>query len=377
MEEVDEPLIDLHQSMGSFQIRKLLHDDHDEPCCIPFVVLSPPPHKKIQHISPFVIIVVGILGGCFLLVTYYAIIVKYCTNMRNSRTPQDQQTQNAQNDGNTGAHEEFLDENHGPVLDHPIWYIHTVGLPQSVIDSINIVKFRKGDGLLEDMSDCSVCLSEFEDGENLRLLPKCSHAFHVNCIDTWLRSHTNCPSCRAPIVAPGGSSSGSGSSVVEDGVENESNGGNEGSEMDVEVENEGEEQDRVNGIGVLKKNLLSESEFRVLSDLSDTHRLGLGQGQDRRPPMRRSASMDFNPASVFCFSMGNSFPEEEDEGSASVPIEKGKKDNPSPGICTLIGSSSKGKLLPKSPAFMKRSVSSGGKLLSSKSSRNQSSVLPL
>ncbi|KAK9930380.1 hypothetical protein M0R45_027419 [Rubus argutus] len=33
------------------------------------------------------------------------------------------------------------------------------------------------------------------------LLPKCSHAFHINCIDTWLRSHTNCPLCRAYIVS--------------------------------------------------------------------------------------------------------------------------------------------------------------------------------
>ncbi|CAL1395531.1 unnamed protein product [Linum trigynum] len=49
--------------------------------------------------------------------------------------------------------------------------------------------------------NCSVCLSEFEEGESLRLLPKCSHAFHIPCIDTWLRSHKNCPLCRAPIVA--------------------------------------------------------------------------------------------------------------------------------------------------------------------------------
>ncbi|KAE9584943.1 putative transcription factor C2H2 family [Lupinus albus] len=36
--------------------------------------------------------------------------------------------------------------------------------------------------------------------EIIRLLPKCHHAFHLPCIDTWLASHTNCPMCRAPIV---------------------------------------------------------------------------------------------------------------------------------------------------------------------------------
>ncbi|KAF1001522.1 hypothetical protein AG4045_000284, partial [Apium graveolens] len=49
-------------------------------------------------------------------------------------------------------------------------------------------------------TDCSVCLTEFQDDETLRLLPKCNHAFHIPCIDTWLRSHTTCPLCRAGIV---------------------------------------------------------------------------------------------------------------------------------------------------------------------------------
>lgn len=44
-----------------------------------------------------------------------------------------------------------------------------------------------------------MCLSEFQEEERLRMLPKCSHAFHVACIDTWLKSHSNCPLCRAEI----------------------------------------------------------------------------------------------------------------------------------------------------------------------------------
>lgn len=95
--------------------------------------------------------------------------------------------------------EDFLDEDQGPPLEHPIWFIRTVGLDQSVIDSITAFEYGKGEGLIEG-TECSICLGEFEDGENLRLLPKCSHAFHVPCIDTWLRSHKNCPLCRAPIV---------------------------------------------------------------------------------------------------------------------------------------------------------------------------------
>ncbi|KAL6293118.1 hypothetical protein ACE6H2_001260 [Prunus campanulata] len=47
--------------------------------------------------------------------------------------------------------------------------------------------------------ECAVCLSEFEDGEKGRLLPKCNHSFHIECIDMWFHSHSTCPLCRAPV----------------------------------------------------------------------------------------------------------------------------------------------------------------------------------
>lgn len=74
-----------------------------------------------------------------------------------------------------------------------------MGLHQSIINSITVCKYKRGEGLIEG-TECSVCLNEFHEDETLRLLPKCSHAFHIPCIDTWLRSHTNCPLCRAGIV---------------------------------------------------------------------------------------------------------------------------------------------------------------------------------
>jgi hypothetical protein len=49
--------------------------------------------------------------------------------------------------------------------------------------------------------ECAVCLSEFEDGERGRVLPKCEHTFHVHCIDTWFHTHSKCPLCRAPVHA--------------------------------------------------------------------------------------------------------------------------------------------------------------------------------
>ena len=45
-------------------------------------------------------------------------------------------------------------------------------------------------------SECAICLSEFIPGEAVRMLPRCNHGFHVNCIDQWLESHQTCPKCR-------------------------------------------------------------------------------------------------------------------------------------------------------------------------------------
>ncbi|KAK2395232.1 RING-H2 finger protein ATL74 [Trifolium repens] len=48
-------------------------------------------------------------------------------------------------------------------------------------------------------SSCAICLAEFCDGDNMKLLPKCNHRFHVVSIDMWLLSHSSCPNCRKMI----------------------------------------------------------------------------------------------------------------------------------------------------------------------------------
>ncbi|XAR48663.1 hypothetical protein NMG60_11031553 [Bertholletia excelsa] len=50
-----------------------------------------------------------------------------------------------------------------------------------------------------DPVECAVCLSEFKEGEAGRLLPKCYHVFHSDCIDTWFRSRSTCPLCRSLV----------------------------------------------------------------------------------------------------------------------------------------------------------------------------------
>lgn len=151
-----------------------------------FLLPPPPPDDEdasddsATAFSPLIIAIIGILASAFLLVSYYTIITKYCRRRR---------SRNA-------ATELEANRNETP---HDQWQLATAGLDESTIKAITVCKFIKGEGLVED-TECAVCLSEFQENENLRLLPKCSHAFHLPCIDTWLKSHPNCPLCRANVV---------------------------------------------------------------------------------------------------------------------------------------------------------------------------------
>lgn len=46
---------------------------------------------------------------------------------------------------------------------------------------------------------CTVCLCEYEPGDQIRRL-HCNHDFHQVCIDKWMASHTTCPCCRLALV---------------------------------------------------------------------------------------------------------------------------------------------------------------------------------
>ncbi|KAL6911420.1 hypothetical protein ACP4OV_000225 [Aristida adscensionis] len=48
---------------------------------------------------------------------------------------------------------------------------------------------------------CAVCLEAFQAGDRCRVLPRCDHGFHAQCVDPWLRKSRVCPVCRAEVVA--------------------------------------------------------------------------------------------------------------------------------------------------------------------------------
>lgn len=157
------------------------------------MVFPPPPPLEFPrehsgaNFSPLVIAIIGMLASSFLLISYYILASKYCRNPNSLRRRRSQRD----------PHEEFNDSRN-PSRHEP-WQVTASGLDEAAIKSITVCKYKRGDGLVEG-TDCSVCLSEFREDESLRLLPKCSHAFHLPCIDKWLKSHSNCPLCRAGVV---------------------------------------------------------------------------------------------------------------------------------------------------------------------------------
>lgn len=120
----------------------------------------------------FLIIAVG--SAAFVVALYHCMVVCWCTRHPAIQTPR-QTTQR------------FVSED--------------VGTPSSIHTStahlIPAHKYQKDMGLVGEDATCAVCLSEFEEGEELRVLPGCMHSFHVPCIDTWLYSHPSCPICRS------------------------------------------------------------------------------------------------------------------------------------------------------------------------------------
>ncbi|XP_004309937.1 PREDICTED: RING-H2 finger protein ATL65 [Fragaria vesca subsp. vesca] len=159
---------------------------------------SSPPSKLPIDFSPPLIAMVVVVATAFLIVTYSRLLSRHVIPplIRFSRHWRRRRRRS------------YLPSSIGD-LDSPPYdsssfdafhVFSPYGLDESVIKTIPLSLYTAKTGLRS--KDCAVCLIEFEDDEYVRTLPVCSHAFHVDCIDMWLRSHANCPLCRAGIFRP-------------------------------------------------------------------------------------------------------------------------------------------------------------------------------
>ncbi|XP_062164311.1 RING-H2 finger protein ATL80 [Alnus glutinosa] len=74
------------------------------------------------------------------------------------------------------------------------------GLKKKILKSLPKLTFTAESAAKLSSSECPICLSEFAAGNEILVLPQCSHTFHVACIETWLGLHSSCPSCRQILV---------------------------------------------------------------------------------------------------------------------------------------------------------------------------------
>ncbi|KAL3647753.1 hypothetical protein CASFOL_008721 [Castilleja foliolosa] len=126
----------------------------------------------------------GIFATAFLLVSYYIFVTNCCFRLQIVNP--------------LGRFSFRLAQpNEGPLTssNSPSWQISR-GLNELLIRDIPTFQYGPE---FTGPSKCVVCLTEFQDQETLRVLPKCSHAFHLDCIDVWLLANSNCPLCRSAI----------------------------------------------------------------------------------------------------------------------------------------------------------------------------------
>nr|XP_043622422.1 RING-H2 finger protein ATL43 [Erigeron canadensis] len=130
---------------------------------------SSPPH--ISTLKPSMTILIGIITTIFSITFLLLLYTKHCR--RNS---------------NSSSYPRHT------VSVHLTDRINS-GIDRTIIESLPVFRFGSLTGQ-KDGLECAVCLSRFNRNEMLRLLPKCKHAFHVECVDTWLDQHSTCPLCR-------------------------------------------------------------------------------------------------------------------------------------------------------------------------------------
>ncbi|XP_031271378.1 RING-H2 finger protein ATL52-like [Pistacia vera] len=140
----------------------------------------PPPSHPPKSNLPMLYYGLVVVGtAALVLVIYNLIIIKWCTR-RQSRS---EQTPNRYIEATT-ASQSFENINRN--------FLSSFKYKKDI--NINMGGEEEGGEY-----ECPVCLSIFEEGEEVRQLPRCKHSFHAPCIDMWLYSHFDCPLCRAPV----------------------------------------------------------------------------------------------------------------------------------------------------------------------------------
>ncbi|KAG6682480.1 RING-H2 finger protein ATL57-like [Carya illinoinensis] len=73
-----------------------------------------------------------------------------------------------------------------------------IGVDPKTIGALPVYSYcGNSDHKCYEITDCAICLNEFQQKEAVKTIPFCKHVFHPCCIDTWLSSQVTCPVCRS------------------------------------------------------------------------------------------------------------------------------------------------------------------------------------
>ncbi|GJJ71214.1 hypothetical protein EMPS_03564 [Entomortierella parvispora] len=98
--------------------------------------------------------------------------------------------------------------------------------PPEVVSNLPVKVFFKSKVEDNDAIECVICLEEYVDEDELRILP-CKHEYHVACIDKWLITRKKfCPTCKRDICAPSETTPLLGSGMQPDYASGSSSNGN-------------------------------------------------------------------------------------------------------------------------------------------------------
>ncbi|EFJ14004.1 hypothetical protein SELMODRAFT_423895 [Selaginella moellendorffii] len=143
--------------------------------------------------EPKVAIVVGILAA-LLCVTFFLVLYgRHCKRVLSSRAAAVASSPATGNGNFSSTRHHHVQ---GGALRLPLDSHGT--LSQWLVDALPKLQPSlklQGVGVL-GVDECPVCLSKYEGGDLLRLLPRCKHVFHVVCVDKWFASRASCPVCR-------------------------------------------------------------------------------------------------------------------------------------------------------------------------------------
>lgn len=153
-----------------------------------------PSTSSSSKISPAVLLVIVILALLFFISGLLHLLVRLLVKQRSSPS--------SIPESNSNRFLEMSDSSAFQRQLQQLFHLHDSGLDQAFIDALPVFLYKEIVGLKEPF-DCAVCLCEFSELDKLRLLPTCSHAFHIDCIDTWLLSNSTCPLCRGTLYSPG------------------------------------------------------------------------------------------------------------------------------------------------------------------------------